>query len=94
MVRAWTASSRSLIRSWNRYSDAGLRLQNLSLFDIMGESLRDKFSLFGSGRSALGDIQHMKDQLSCRRAGFNFFGQRLEIDTARPEFNCKMYEIT
>ena len=23
----------------------------------------------------------MKDELSCRRAGVNFFGQRLEIDT-------------
>jgi hypothetical protein len=36
----------------------------------------------------------MKGELSCRRAGFNFFGQRLEIDTARPEFGCEMYEIT
>jgi hypothetical protein len=36
----------------------------------------------------------MKDELSCRRAGFNFFGQRLEIDTARPELGCELYEIT
>src|SRR5260370_29648695 len=36
----------------------------------------------------------MKDELSGRRSGFNIFGQRLEIDTARPEFTCEMYEIT
>jgi hypothetical protein len=36
----------------------------------------------------------MKDELSCRRAGFNLFGQRLEIDTARPKIGCEMYEIT
>src|ERR1700730_1870478 len=36
----------------------------------------------------------MKDELSCRRAGFNLFGQRLQIDTARPKVGCELYEIT
>ena len=33
-------------------------------------------------------------ELSCRRAGFNSFGQRLEINTARTKFGREMYEVT
>src|SRR5271166_1299795 len=45
-------------------------------------------------RSNSASEAHMKDELSCRRAGLNFFGQRFEIDAARPELGCEIYEIT
>jgi len=35
-------------------------------------------------------LEGFRAELSCRRAGFNLFGQRLEIDTARPELGCEL----